>query len=88
MPTAKNRFHILVLHLKKHIIEKKTHLFIYFYWTFTQILTLRPKKHIYKITIFLMPIKLKIPMIRSERMDSVSTDELISLGLTIQFALK
>ena len=24
MPTAKNRFHILVLHLKKHIIIEKT----------------------------------------------------------------
>ena len=37
MPIAKNRFHILVLHLKKHIIEEKnTPFFMYFYWTFTE----------------------------------------------------
>ena len=36
MPTAKNRFHILVLHLKKHIIIEKNTLFrMYFYCTFT-----------------------------------------------------
>ena len=40
MPTAKNHFHNLVLHLKKHIIEKETFFdvatYFYFYCTFTE----------------------------------------------------
>ena len=40
MPTAKKRFYILVLHLKKHIIEEKNTLYLYFYWTFTLFLIL------------------------------------------------
>ena len=46
MPTGKKRFHILVLHLKKHIIEEKTPFF-----TFTEPLPIKyfdPKNYFFQ----------------------------------------